>query len=842
DLARLPVDPAIGRMIIQAVKERALSELLVIAAGLSIQDARERPLDQKEAAEQAHRRFLHPESDFLSLLKIWNAYHDEFERLRTQNQMRRFCKSHFISYLRMREWTDVHEQLEESLETVDFTSIGETLTTIQAPQRPDPERPIDPPLYAAIHRCVLSGLLTHIAQRREKNLYCATGNREVMVFPGSNLFDKNAGQQKSPDPKQRRNEPKTFQPSWIVAGEIVETSRLYARSIAAIQPQWVVELGEHICKFTYQGPFWSPEQGRVLVTEKVLLGGLELLARLVPHSKVNPKEATSIFIRAALVEEPLPGTHRFLQQNQALREKIENWQTRSRTAALPDLDETFYRFYSTRLANVSSVHDLNRFIKENGKGDPDFLSAREEDLIGDRKLALDAEAFPESIELAGQKISLQYAYAPGEPHDGVTAKIPVTLMQHIKPGTLEWAVPGWREEQIRSLLKALPKSLRVPLMPLEPKVAEISAELNTSSQSLLQALSEFIRRKYRVNVSAESWAPDALPDYLKPRFEILGTENKTLAASRDLPSLQQKVQAAEKSAETETWEQAAAQWERYQLEAWDFGDLPGQIEIPTRSGVPLLGYPALQLEDGDVSLRLLRNRAEAIRQSQPGLSRLAELAFQRDLAWLEKDLKALNPVKDLYITLGSSDELLETAFLNIKQFLFEHPPVYPLTKAAYDETVAQAKERLPGHLPQFVDRVTQILRLRQEILLSKKQYPGMLQDLKTLLPSRFLASVPWPRLREYPRYLKAILVRAERAAVNPLKDAEKARQISPFAQQHAKFSQKPGLSAEQFSVLAELRWLIEELKVSLYAQELGTALPISTQRLARFVEEKRLNC
>jgi ATP-dependent helicase HrpA len=880
DLARLPVDPAIGRMIIQAIKEgvltddgvgqaprqcrpaprrtSALAEVLVIAAGLSIQDPRERPLDQREAAEQAHRCFIDPQSDFLTLLKIWNAYDDQFEHLKTQNQMRKFCRSHFISYLRMREWTDIHAQLEEALETVDFTSIAETITAIKAPPPPDPNRQIDQYLYASIHRSILTGHLTHVAQRRERNIYCATANREAMIFPGSNLFAKDqpssnrSGRgnetQNSPSAKNQslvtstatRNE-RIAQPSWIVAGELVETSRLFARAVAAIDPQWIVELGAHICKFTYHGPFWSAEQGRVLVTEKVLLGGLELLNRLVPFAKVNPKEATQIFIRSALVEEPVHIPHGFLKHNQALREKVETWQTRLRSTALPDMDEALCRFYSARIENVSSLPDLNRFIKEEGRGESKFLYASEADLIGDRDVALDSASFPESIDVAGKQIPLQYAYAPGEEHDGVTAKVPVTLMQHLSPAALEWSVPGWRHEQIRTLLKALPKSLRVPLMPLEPKVNELVAELNASEgASLLWILANTIQRKYRVPVTADSWPPDALPEYLKPRIEVIGQDAKPLAAGRDFKSLQAKVRVAEKNVETDLWNASAAQHERYDLQSWDFPDQPDQLELPTRSGVPLLAYPGLQLENGEVSLRLFRNRQEAIAASQPAIARLAEKALERDLAWLQKDLRALNSVKDLYITLGPGDELLETAYLNIKNFLFEQTPIYPLTRAAFDQLVTQARQRLPGHLARFTGEVTKILRLRQEILLSKKQYPGMLQDLNALVPPRFLATVSWAHLSHLSRYLRAIFVRAERYAVNPAKDAEKARQIAPYTQTLLQLRTRKDLDPEQDRTARELRWLIEELKVSLYAQELGTPVPVSPKRIDQFLEQNRL--
>ncbi|MGZ8900539.1 MAG: ATP-dependent RNA helicase HrpA, partial [Limisphaerales bacterium] len=838
DLARLPVDPSIGRMIIQAVKENALAEVLVIAAGLSVQDPRERPVDQKEAAEQAHRRFTNPDSDFLSLLSIWNAYHDEFERLKTQSQVRRFCRSHFLSYTRMREWVDIHAQLEDALENVDFTSIGDTITHIKAPPQPDPNRAIDVPLYAGIHRSILSGLLAHVAQRQDKNIYCATGNREAMIFPGSNLFDKNVTKQKDQKPSDR--EAKTFQPKWIVSGEIVETSRLFARTNARIDPNWIVQLGEHICKFTYHAPHWSAPQGRVLVTEKVLLGGLELINRLVPFAKVNPKEATEIFIRSALVEEPMKAPHRFLAENQKLREKVETWQTRLRSTALPNVDEALFRFYSKRLENVSSIHDLNRFVKEQGSGDSKFLCATEADLIGERDLKLDETSFPESVEIQGRQIPLQYAYAPGEEHDGVTAQIPVTLIQHLRPGVLEWAVPGWREEQIRNLLKALPKSLRVPLMPIEPKVAEILRNLKPENESLLQSLSEFIQKNYKVPVTPSAWPSDALPSHLKPRVEVTGPANKPLAASRDLHSLKAKLRDADQKVEVNAWDSAAAKFERYHLETWDFGDLPAQIDIPSQSGMPLPAYPGLQVEDGDVSLRLFRNRDQAIQFSHAGMIRLGELALGRELAWLQKDLRALNSVKDLYITLGPGDELFESAYIGIRQYLFAHDNIFPLTRASFDQLVTTAKERLPGFLHTFTTLATEILRRRQEILLSKKLYPGMLQDLNCLIAPRFLATVPWPHLQQFSRYLKAMQIRAERWSTNPVKDQEKARQILPYQQRLLSLQTRKDLSADQIRACKEFRRLIDELKVSLFAQELGTAVPISPKRLDRFVEDNRL--
>jgi ATP-dependent helicase HrpA len=321
---------------------------------------------------------------------------------------------------------------------------------------------------------------------------------------------------------------------------------------------------------------------------------------------------------------------------------------------------------------------------------------------------------------------------------------------------------------------------------------------------------------------------------------VTGDKNQPLAASRDLEALQVRLREAEKTVETNVWENAAARFERYHLQSWDFGDLPERIEIPTKSGVPLLGYPALEVEGQDVSLKLYRNREDAMAVSQAGLRRLGELALQKELAWLQKDLRDLSKVKDLYITLGSGEELMETAYINIRNYLFDAPAIYPLTQGAFEKVVQQGRERLPGHLPKFIDQVGQLLRARQEILLHRKPYPGMIAELNQLLPKRFLEQAGWAQLQHVPRYLKAMLVRAERAAVNPVKDQERARQVVPYTQLWQKLSAAKAKQPAAMAKVGELRWLIEELKVSLFAQELGTATPISPKRLDRFLEENGL--
>jgi ATP-dependent helicase HrpA len=1027
DLARLPIDPTVGRMLIEARREGCIEEMLVIAAGLSIQDPRERPMDAREAADQAQKKFQHPQSDFLTLLNIWDAYHGELESLRTQGQVRKFCKSHFLSYMRMREWIELHAQLEEALGEV--TDARKASVVGESPERnlrnEPARRPVTPhpsplprgegaatqalrhsdspslqsspamfeeaqhlkprsghqgsddaqkrdddstmrsaslPLpggegrgeggskhrnpapspsaerrrFAAIHRSILSGLLGHIGQRQERNIYKAGGNRELMLFPGSSLFDRAPAATKKKFLPKNEPPPKPAaakQPEWIVAGEIVETSRLYARTVAGVDAAWIAELARHVCKITHDNPHWDARVGKVLARERLFLHGLEISNRSVFFGNIDARAASEIFIRAALVEDTLDVKHRFLEHNRRLRQKIESWLTRVRHRDLPDIDQAFFDFYAERIGTLSSAHELNELIAGRVAREPDFLCATEEQITGGRDLSFDAEAFPDAVQVGLQSIPIDYAYAPGEDHDGVTVKLPVGVAQSVEPERLHWVVPAFREEQANALLRALPKSLRVPLMPLAPKATEIAAAL--AGLPDLAALSRFMRERYGADVPSSAWDLSALPNHLRPRFEITGQNDKVLAAGRDLDSLRAQLKQDESKAHADAtqndWTRATQKWERYGLTTWSFGDPPEQVQITTVRNMPVFAHPGLQFEEGEVSLRLFRERGEAGAATERGFERLCELALQKELAWLRKDLRALDKFAVLHVTLGPFEELHESACRHlirqlfqadesggklatpsptqaapaapalmepkpkstlkvVKDFgaltLFEQTPPTPvesierspsnrsaehcsagptsntaaaercstlqggaaressggflsLREARFHAVVERARRLLPGVVPPFVERVGAILQTRQEILLCRKPYPGMLADLDALVPPRFLESTAPDRLAHFPRYLKAMLTRAQRAALNPAKDQEKARQITPFVEQYRKLAASKSPAAGARLLLEEFRWLIEEFKVSTFAQELGTAQPVSSKRLEKQTERIR---
>ena len=879
DLARLPIDPTLGRMLLQSQREHATAELLIIAAGLSIQDPRERPLEQKDAAAAAHKQFADPRSDFLSLLNIWNAAHDEWDRLRTQGQRRKFCQQRFLSYMRMREWQDVYAQLHDALEDLGTLRLNESNAA-----------------YDAIHRSILAGLIGHVARFEERNTYKAAGNRLLSVFPGSALYARGEPRKKpvikgnKPPPK-----PKSNQPPWIVAGEIVETSQLFARTLAGIDPQWIFQLAPHCCKLTHQNPRWSPAAGNVLVDEIVTLHGLEVQRRKVAYGNINAPDATAIFIRSALVEENLvpssdrggneteadldevrvltsaavanperPPAYDFLAHNRGIREKIENWRTRVRHHALADLDEALAAFYARHLTHVSSLHELNRLLRDPSM--PERLCVSEAELAGGHLSGYDAEAFPDAVPVSGQSVALAYAYAPGEEHDGVTIELPFTLAQTASSALLEWAVPGLREEMISELLRALPKSIRRELMPFPPKVPEIVREFQPAGMSFLQDFAAFLCRRYGAKVKASDWPADALPAHLRPRIEIVDNGRKRLGVGRDLAQLRQRLKQThvQPAAETDSadWTRAAERWERFGLADWTCGDLPERITVSEGPGLPVYGWPAIEFSEGSVNVRLFRGRDLARAAALAGARRLVELAVQKDLAWLEKDLRALSRYDALYAPLGDGAELRETSLEHLKRHLLPVEPWPALTRAHFDAAAAEARQRLPGLASQFMDRLGQILQLRQQAqqrigavavpalprsrtLSSFSQLASpaavraanpLADELAGLVSSRFLERIAYDRLTHLPRYLKGLLIRAERAALNPAKHQERLRQLAPYQEALKTLQSQPRRTPEARRQIEAFRWMVEEFKISLFAQELGTAAPVSPKRLDQQLE------
>ena len=823
-LAQLPVDPTIGRMILQAQREGALREVLIIAAGLSIQDPREYPFERLQEARQAHARFDHPRSDFLTLLNLWNAFHQTWETFQTQSQLRKFCRRHFLSYPRMREWVDLHSQLVETLHEIGAARFNE---------RPASEE--------AIHRSILTGLLSHVAKRLDRNLYQTTGNRKITLYPGSTLFR----QSKSPKARSQGKEPeepeaRPPQPDWIVAGEIVETSQRFARTVAGIRPEWILELAGHLCRASYVDPDWVPEAERVLVTERIHFRGLLLRERRVPYARIHPQRAKEIFVRKALVEERCPRRYEFLEHNRRLRERLEYWLSRLPHRRGLDLDEAFYRFYMDRLPLLASSPDLDRFLRQ--PQNRELLHATVETLLGPEARSFDPSLYPESIQIGQESVPVQYRYAPGTDQDGVTLQLRAPLVELVDPQWLDWVVPALREERILAVLQQLPRSWQRRLGSLRELAARIVREVPFAGKETPHRIAEYLRRHYGLSLPPEAFLTQQLPDHLRVRLEVVDESGKPIAAGRDLASIQEQVRRRALTEQQEAWRKAAARWERYDLQDWTIGDVPDRYLVTELSGLPVYGYPGLHVEDGRIHLRLFPRLQDAQVSTQRTFPVLAQRALHKELAWYHKELsKDLRRYAGpLYAPLGPVDHLLEDAWGHLMAYVFPVPSQPPPLRAAVFRTyVAEARQRLREAPARLVRLVCEILQQRHRLWSYPKSYPGMQAEINALVPPRFLRFVSFLRLPHLLRYLRAIQIRADRAAVNPAKDREKAQRVLPFIQALRQLMPQAQGNPQRAAQLQRFRWLIEEFKVLVFAQELGTAEKVSEKRLHEFLRQLR---
>lgn len=861
ELAALPVDPTVGRMLLQARQERILPEALVVAAALSIQDPRERPLDQQAAADAAHRRFVHPDSDFLTLLAIWEAVHDAAERL-SLGRLRKFCRQHFLSFTRMREWRDIHAQLADAL-GANLDARGQAERASEADEEDDPlvassdpapttHRHPAPPAassphqtdwrfggerYRALHRAILSGLLANVAVREQGNAFKATADRRVLLFPGSTLFAKPNRKNEPAPPASSPRERGGRHGYWIVCGEVLETTRLYARTCARIDPQWILDIGRHQCRFSYTEPAWHPEEGRVLVRESVRLHGLEIRRRTVDYGRLDPARATELFIRAALVADTLESPLPFLAHNRRLRAKVATMQTARRVAAWLDLDEAVYRFYAARLAGVSSVHDLNRLWRERAAREPRFLHLDETDLLPSADEAALA-AFPDEVQLENRVIPLDYRYQPGAEHDGVTLRVPYKHAGLLQPALLDWLVPGHLPEKIAALLRTLPKQLRQRLAPLGETARSLAADLRADGRPLVESLADLLAARYRLAVRAADWKPAELPDHLRVRVEVIDERGQPLAAGREIETVRAALAAHERALSrrpqheiADAWRRARAAFERDNLDDWTFAELPDRHLVAEPAGVPVYGYPALAATGpGRAALRLCTAPEEAAALTPAGIAALLEARLSRELAWLERDLRELRQLGPAAVAVQSLDAWQADAFACLRDWAL-HPKVEPRTRDAFARAAATARESLKGVVWKLLAALRDTLELRQRLLAHPTPYPEIGDDVQSLSGPGLLRHTPWPQVPHLPRYLRALERRAERWKLDPGKDRRRAQQLAPWQRAVAEARRSAPVSTAHAAAIEELRWLVEEFRVSLFAQDLGTARPVSEKKL-----------
>jgi ATP-dependent helicase HrpA len=822
-MAPMPLDPRLSRMLIEAEREACLREVAIIAAGLSIRDPRERPPDKAGLADQAQAGFGHPDSDFLTLLNVWDRFHSPAESLTSKSKQRKYCEEHFLSYSRMREWGFVHDQILSILKEQGI-SRGRT-------ERME----MTPTLYAAAHRSILSGFLSNIAAHKEKNMYQAAKGREVMIFPGSTLFN--------------RSRP------WIVAAEVVRTSRLFARMAAKIDPAWLEGLGGDLCRYSYAEPHWDRDRGEVRATERVALFGLEIVSgRDVAFGPKNPEEAHRIFVNEALVEGEVKEIPPFLQHNLDLQEKVREMEEKLRRRDIMTAETAIADFYSRRLAGVSDLRGLEKRIRQAG-GDG-FLRMSGKELILISPDAAELKGFPDEFSLGEKSFPLAYKFCPGVEDDGVTLRVPFGQIAGIPSEALEWGVPGQFKEKIAALIKGLPKSDRKQLMPFAETAETIVREMRLTEPSLYETLAGFVKKKFQAEIPAVRWAGAEISAHLRMRVAVIDPEGRELAASRNIEVLRRAGAVPFVPEQSADWKAARAKWEKEARESWDFGPLPESVP----AGMFMTAYPGLEPGERGVNLRLFKSQEEALASHVRGVEALLSARFAKDVDFLRRYLVVFEEYGKTALYFGGKDTVEKGLMENIKREIFRKNLRSREEFEAYAETVMRSLFEKSHALREALLKIFDAYRETRLAIQEVEQSAGssraaaalggeIRDELEALVPKNLLNIYPLDRLVHIPRYLEALRIRLARRKVDYEKDRKKAEQARPFvealrrmesgatAQAGRSRQEAAEESPERRQLVDEYRWMVEEFKISLFAPELKTAFPISPKRLAIKLKE-----
>ncbi|MDF9391582.1 MULTISPECIES: ATP-dependent RNA helicase HrpA [Methylococcus] len=795
-LAKLPVDPRLGRILLAGAEENCLSEVCIIVAALSVPDPRERPADKAQAADQKHARFRHPDSDFMAILALWKDYEEQRQHL-SGSKLRQYCRDNFLSALRMREWRDIHQQILEVIKG----ELGLRLNQVPAD-------------YGEIHRAILSGLLCHIGFRQDYNEYVGVRGQKFQIFPGSFLF------------KTR--------PVWIVSAEQVETSRVYARTVAKIEPEWIEKCGAHLLKRHHYEPHWERKAARGAVFERTALYGLTVQnGRKVPYENVDPAGARELFIRSALVRMDYDSKAPFLMANRKLLEEAEYSQQKERRADLVVDEETLYRFFDERVpAEVVNGASFEIWRKTAERREPRLLMLSREDITLDGGGAGNARDFPDELVLGPVRLKLEYRFEPGHEDDGVTAIVPLHVLNQIDPEPLRWLVPGLYREKVVALIKSLPKTWRIHFVPAPDFADRALPMLDYRRGSLPQELAKALKKIGKVAPPVSAFDEAALPAHLRINYALVDENNVVIARSRDLGQLQARHGAeAGRSFQNIACQEIAVSGRR----VWDFDDLPaaysGRVD-----GQELHGFPAIIDEGGTVGVRVFDRAEEAQLQHEFGLVRLLRLRLAREIKYLRKNLPVTATSELLYRQLppGGRDlreDLLDKLMAAL--FLDDLPELR--TRVAFDARSEQGRGDLVLKANELGRTVEQALGLYAECrkaLAALGNHPAArdgADQLDHLVYAGFVAKVPYRRLKHYPRYFKALLHRLEKCRQDPVRDAALERELNSFWQPYwesVKHGQAPFVPERD-----EFRWALEEFRVSLFAQQMKTAYPVSTKRL-----------
>ncbi|WP_444914688.1 ATP-dependent RNA helicase HrpA [Microbulbifer sp. TRSA007] len=801
-LSRLPLDPRLSRMLLAGAENGSARELLIIVAALAVQDPRERPAEKRQAADEKHRQWQHEQSDFLSFVQLWDAFEVQRQEL-SQNQLRKWCQKNFLSWLRMREWRDIHHQLRVACRDLEVKENKE------------------PAEYEAIHRAIVVGLLGNIGARDENKEFNGCRNRRFHIFPGSGQFKK--------------------PPRWVVSAQLLETSRLFAHTVAKVEPEWILAAAQHLVKRNYFEPHFDARSGQVMAFEKVSLYGLVLVEkRRIPYGKLDPQTSREVFIRQALVEQRYRGKGRFYKHYLDLLKSLEELEAKSRRRDILVDDEVVYRFFDERIpADIVNLAGFEYWRKKAESSDTQLLFIPRDLLMQQSADHVGEAQFPNELQAGGIVYPLSYHFEPGSVDDGVSIQVPVAALHQVPAARLSWLVPGILRDKCIALVKALPKQWRKYFVPVPAAIDKALPRLRADNTPLWQSLALELKRQTAQQLPDEVWesAEQALEDYYRFNIQVMDEGGKLLDQDRDLALLQ----ARYRDRVQQGLATAGDSFEREGITRWDFGDLP-ETHTLNQGGLKVRAYPALVEGKDSVSLKLLDNPSEARRLTRAGICRLALLHLPEKVKYLRKELLRGKELGLSAADLGRREEVADDILMAAVREVFWPKEELPRTEAEFlaalendGDLVGVAQEI--GDL--LVKALAQLVPLRKQIKQQKNLAVAMaVGDIQQQLAGLFyrgcLFDTPLSWLRQYGRYLKAIAMRLEKAALDPNRDrklqVEYQKAAEPYLAQVEKYSPRE-LSAE--AELREFRWMLEEFRVSLFAQTLKTLMPVSSKRLSK---------
>jgi ATP-dependent helicase HrpA len=793
-------------MILAAKRENCLSEILIIASVLSIQDPRERPMDKREAADNAHSKFAGEHSDYMGYLKIWDWFDGALKTKKSNKDLLNQCHANFLSFLRLKEWRELHGQLREMVEEMDFKRNEKEAT------------------FEQVHKALLAGLLGNIGFKDGDNdSYAGARGIRFFVAPGSGL--------------------KKTRPKWVIAAELVDTSKLYARCVAKIEPDWIEPLARGLTESQYSDPRWDRKMGMVNAWERVSLYGLTIIPkRRVHYGPINPKESREIFIREALANGDFDTKVSFFVANERLIAEVEELEHKARRQDVLVDEHQLFAFYDAKIpADIFNAASFEKWRVEAEKVNPKLLYLTRDDLMRHGADAITAVQFPEKMSLGSVEIPLKYRFEPSHILDGVTATIPLALLNQIDTTPTEWLVPGMLREKLTYLIKALPKTFRRVCVPVPEFVTGFLQHAENQSLPILETLATYIQHKTTLKISKEDWVLVDIPPHHLMNFSVIDDAGRELAMGRDWNGLKKQLGSAAQLTFRNTSPDNIKQLEKTGLKQWDFGDLPQTLSFE-RDGLKVTGYPALEDNIDAVSVRLFDTENEAELSHRKGVARLMRFELKEQIKQLEKGLPNFNQYALAFRNIVSPDDLREDLLTAIADRAFIGEDDLPRSNTDFMKLKQRARTRLPA-VSEAIARQAQNIATEYQLLLTKQsQMPATVNRLKKDVESQLqflvykncFSLTPWQHLQHVPRYLKALRLRIEKQPANPERDGKNAASVGLIWQKwQDKITQINASGSLIPCAFQDYRWLIEELRVSLFAQELKTPFPVSIKRLEK---------